>query len=148
LRRRFSVSLSLLVFAAIAVLFLSACGPTGPTWVDAGATYTTKTLSAEYAKASLGDLAKNSTADTAKLRHDALVGLRRRGGSAADAADLITKTLPTDGHGVPLYVERATVDGVPSLILIEAIGPPSGKLTTKRLWALSDQGAVLFVGTH
>jgi hypothetical protein len=142
------VSFLLAGLAAMALLALTACGPTGPTWVDAGATYHTTNLKSLYAKASIGDLAKTSTADTAKLRHDALVGLRRRGGSAADAADLITKTLPADSHGVPLYVERANVNGVPALILIEAIGPSTGKLTTRRLWALSDQGAVLFVGTR
>lgn len=148
MHRRPTVLLSLIVFAVVVAPLLSACGPTGPTWVDAGATYTTTSLSSEYAKTSIGDLAKTSTADTAKLRHDALVGLRSRGGSAAEAADLITKTLPADSRGVPLYVERATVNGAPSLILIEAIGPSSGKLTTKRLWLLSTQGAVLFVGTR
>ena len=148
MHRRTSVSLLLVASAAIAVLLLSACGPTGPTWVDAGAKYTTANLSGMYGKASIVGLAKTSTADAAKLRHDALVGLRRRGGHAAEAADLITKTLPADSRGVPLYVERAAVNGGPSLILIEAIGPSTGKLTTKRLWALSDQGAVLFVGTH
>ena len=148
MRRSPAVSLSLAACAAIALLLLSACGPTGPTWVDSGATYTTQSLSGEYTKADIGNLAKTSATDTAKLRHDALVGLRRRGGTAADAADLITKTLPADSRGVPLYVERATVNGQPALILIEAIGPSSGMLTTKRLWALSHEGAVLFVGTR
>jgi hypothetical protein len=45
-------------------------------------------------------------------------------------------------------VEKAKFDGTPALIIIEAIGPANGKLTTERLWALSKDGAVLFVGTR
>jgi hypothetical protein len=40
------------------------------------------------------------------------------------------------------------VGGQSAYILVEVIGPGSGKLTTKRLWALSDAGAVLYVGTR
>ena len=148
LRRRPAVFLSLAACLAIVLLLLAACGPTGPTWVDSGAAYTTKSLPGAYAKADISGLASTPAADTTQLRHDALVGLRRRGGAASDAADLITRTLPADSRGVPLYVERATIDGSPGLILVEAIGPSSAKLTTKRLWALSDKGAVLFVGTR
>jgi len=125
---------------------LTGCGPTGPTWVEKSGTYTTGSLSTLYSAADISKLASTSTSDATKLRHDALVGLRARGGEAAKAADVITKTLPASTPGVPVYVEKATVSGQPAVVVIEAIGPPNGKLTTKRLWALSDAGAVLFVG--
>jgi hypothetical protein len=147
LRRGIAVSLLLALSLAV-VLLLPACAPSGPTWVDSGASYATSGLSAVYAKADISKLANGSASNTTQRRHDALVGLRKRGGSASAAADLITKTLPSNSRGVPIYVESATIDGRHGLILVEAIGPPNGKLTTKQLWALTDAGAVLFVGTR
>jgi hypothetical protein len=131
-----------------ALLLLVGCGPTGPTWVDEGASYTTKSLSTVYAKADISKLAAVSAADTTAQRHEALIGLRKRGGNASQAADVLTKQLSSDTRGVPVYVERAKIDGKDGLIMVEAIGPANGKLTTKRLWALSSAGAVLFVGTR
>jgi hypothetical protein len=148
LRRRIAVSLPIALCLAVALVLLPACSPNGPTWVDSGASYTTPGLSAVYARADISKLLNSPASNTTQQRHDALVGLRKRGGSASDAADLITKTLPSNSRGVPVYVERAMIDGQHGLILVEAIGPPNGKLTTKQLWALSDAGAVLFVGTH
>lgn len=138
------VALGLLIASAI---LLTGCGPKGPVWVENGGTYTTGSLSTLYSKADTSKLASQPTANASKLRHEALTGLRQRGAGAAAAADLITKTLPTDTRGVPVYVEKATVSGQPAIIIIEATGPASGKLSTKQLWALSDSGAVLFFGT-
>ena len=148
MRRRPVAPLCICVCAATLLLLNTGCSPTGPTWVDSGAVYTTQTLPAAYAKADLGSLANTAVRDSARLRHDALVALRRRGGAASDAADLITKTLPTDNGAVPVYVEHATINGVAGLVIVEAMGPSSGNLSTKELWALSDKGAVLFVGTR
>lgn len=135
---------TMLLTASLAV---SGCAPKGPTYVDAGASYSQSTLAKVYALSDTSKLAGQSAADTTKLRHDALTGLRRQGGSASAAADLMTNTFPPSTRGVPVYVERALFNGAPALIVVEAIGPATGKLTTKRLWVLSDTGAVLFVGT-
>lgn len=148
MRRNRAVTATIAACVALVALLLTACSPSGPTWVDSGASYTTQSLSALYSKVDLAPYANTSAADTTAQRHAALVGLRKRGGPASDAADLITKMLPADTRGVPLYVERAKIEGQEGLIVIEAIGPASGKLTTKRLWALSESGAVLFVGTR
>ena len=130
-----------------ASLTVSGCAPKGPTYVDAGASYSQSSLASVYALADTSKLSSQSAADTTKLRHDALTGLRRQGGSAVAAADLMTKTFPPSTRGVPVYVERAVYNGAQALIVVEAIGPATGKLTTKRLWVLSNAGAVLFVGT-
>lgn len=148
MRRRIAALLSTTLTLAGALFLLAACTPSGPTWVDSGASYTTPSLTAVYAKADISKFTASSASDTKQQRHDALTSLRKHGGSASDAADLITKTLPSNSRGVPIYVERATIDGRHGLILVEAIGPPNGKLTTKQLWVLSDIGAVLFVGTR
>jgi hypothetical protein len=139
---------TVLSLAALLLLAVSACTSSGPTWVDAGSSYTTQTVSSVMTKVDISKYADVSAADTTKLRHQALTDLRKRGNSAEAAADLITKTLPADSRGVPVYVERASLGGQPAYLLVEAIGPAKGKLTTRRLWALSDAGAVLFVGTR
>ena len=83
---------------------LAGCGPTGPTWVEKGGTYTTGSLATLYSAADISKLSSTSASDATKLRHAALVGLRKRGGDAAKAADVITKTLPASTPGVPVYV--------------------------------------------
>ena len=148
MRRMPSLMLLLAVLALFAVSApaLVGCGPTGPEWVEHGGTYTTGSLATLYTKADISKLASQTPTNVSKLRHDALTGLRQRGAAAAAAADLITKTLPSDTRGVPVYVEKAVVGGQPAVVVIEATGRVNGPLSTKRLWAISDQGAVLFVG--
>jgi hypothetical protein len=131
----------------VACLMVSGCTPKGPTFVDAGASYTPTTLNAVYSKADTTKLLKVSAGDTTKLRHEALTNLRRQGTAASSAADLITKTFPPSVVGVPVYVERAIYNGANALVIVEAIGPANSTLSTKRLWVLSDKGEVLFAGT-
>jgi hypothetical protein len=46
-----------------------------------------------------------------------------------------------------VYLERAAVDGTPAIILVEAAGPEGGKLSTKRIWVLDEQGGVIYAGS-
>ena len=148
MRRNTNALRLMLAFALSGVVLLAGCSSTGPTWVDSGAGYTTQNVSDVYTKADISRYAEVSAANTTQQRHDALTALRARGGNASDAATLLTNTLPSDARGVPVYVERATFNGQPALILVEAIGPSKARLTTKRLWVLSAEGTVLFVGTR
>jgi hypothetical protein len=136
------------LFAMIACLLAGGCSAKGPTYVDTGASYTKSTVDPVYARADISKFAQVSAADPSKLRHEALTALRARGGSAASAAELVTKTLPADTRGVPVYVEWANFEGRKALIIVEAIGPLTGKLTTKRLWVLTEDGTVLFAGSR
>jgi len=145
---RLMLLLTVIALVAVSAPALVGCGPTGPQWVEHGGTYTTGSLATLYSKADISKLASQTPTDVAKLRHDALTGLRERDAAAAAAADLITKTLPSDTRGVPVYVEKATVGGQPAVVVIEATGRANGPLGTKRLWAISEEGAVLFVGNH
>ena len=136
-------------FAALVCLLLqSGCAPNPPAWVDAGGSYTVNQLSQAFAKADISRVSSQPVSEAAGLRHGALTRLRRKGPAAATAADLLTKTLSSDTRGVPVYVERATIQDVPGIVMVEATGRIGGKLSTKRLWAISDVGTVIFVGTH
>lgn len=132
---------------AITVL-VSGCTPKSPAYVDTGATYTTQTVVSAFDRADISKLTNQPTTAAPKLRHDALTRLRSRGDGAAVAADLLTKILWADTRGVPVYVERAAVDGKPAIIMVEAAGPKTGKLARKHLWVLDDNGGVIFAATR
>ena len=141
-----------LTLAAMALLLVaglaSGCGSKGPSFVDSGTSYSKTSLSGLLGTVDITKYSSQPADNVVKLRHDALTGLRRRGGEASKAADLITATFGADTRGVPVYVEWGDLEGKRALVLIEAIGPSSGALTTKRLWALSESGDVLFVATR
>jgi hypothetical protein len=145
--RRVVVSCALAAALVLAVA-IAGCGDSGPTFVDNGTNYSKTTALQLLANTDASSLAQQPTADAGSLRHAALNSLRRHGLAASAAADLLTKTLPTDANGVPVYVEVGFYDSSPAVILVEAIGPASGTLSTKRLWAIGTAGAVLFVGTR
>jgi hypothetical protein len=134
--------------ALLTLVLLAGCVHSGPTWVDSGSSYALADLSQLYAKADISRYESSPASHSVTLRHDALTALRSKGDAPASAADLITRNLPADTRGVPVYVEKATVNDAPAYIIIEATGPANGNLTTKRMWVLSDKGAVVFVGTR
>ncbi|HSK48134.1 MAG TPA: hypothetical protein VLA05_09055 [Coriobacteriia bacterium] len=137
-----------LVFAALALLLLTACGAKAPLWVDEDGAYTSETALELAEQVDPGSVADRPTSDALELRHDALVALRREGGGASDAATLITRTFPSDSSGVPFYVESATYESEPALVIVEAIGREGGKLEDERVWVLSTSGDVLLSGTR
>ena len=134
-------------FFALATV-LCGCASSGPVWVDAGGQYTLASVSAVYGKGDITRLAQQPSSAATSLRHEALTALRRRGATASTAADVITRSLPPTTRGVPVYVEKASVNGTPAYVIIDATGPSNGNLSTKRLWVLSDKGSIMFVGTR
>ena len=139
------------IVAAISLLLalaLTSCSQSGLTFVDEGGSYDRESALALAAAADSGDLAGRSTREADALRHDALVDLRSEGAAGAEAASLVTKTFPSNAAAVPFYVERATFDSKPALVVIEAIGPADGSLADKRIWVLSEDGDVLLSGTR
>ncbi len=131
------------IMLAFVGLVLSGCAASGPQWADEGASYTLDSVKAVFDRVEEPEALGSAVAESADLRHDALVGLRRRGETAAQATDLITATFPSTA-GVPVYVERATFDGEDALLVVELIGPADGSLNDLRLWVVSDDGDVLF----
>ena len=139
---------SLLALALVASFALTGCADPGPTFVEHGASYSQASALKLLEGVDTSKLAQRPTSDAEKLRHTALAALRRNGTTAAAAADLLIKTMPTTAHGVPVYVELGSFGAKPATILVEATGPNSGKLSTKRFWAFGADGTVLFVATR
>jgi hypothetical protein len=119
-----------------------------PRFVDKGASYDASSAVALSGRLDIQKLKGVATSESADLRHEALVSLRARGGRAAEVADVLTKTFPSDTRAVPIYFERATFDGKPVILVIEAAGPANGTLSTKRVWVLDEQGNVVFMGSR
>jgi hypothetical protein len=129
-------------------LLVAGCARNDVTYVDGGASYSTASLTSVFDQADASRLRSTPVSQASALRHKALTRLRAKGNGAAQAADLITGVFPVDTAGVPIYVERASVDGTQAVVLVEAIGPKGGTLSTKRVWALGADGSVIFSGTR
>lgn len=140
--------IAMVAACALLLAVLGGCAPKGPTFVQVGSLYTTQTVTATFARAQTAELAAVSVDKAAQLRHAALVGLRSRGASGSATADLITSVLGSEPRAVPVYVELASVDGTPVVVVVEASGPSGGVLDHKRLWVLDDKGNVIFAGSR
>lgn len=143
-----SARLIALVPTIAVVLLLAACAAKGPVYVDDKGTYELSSTVSAFQKADVSTFAKTPTSEATRLRHDALAALRGDGKRASSASNLITEVFPSGTRSVPVYVERARVDGHDSLIIVEAYGPKSGTLQDKRLWVLNMRGDVLFSATR
>jgi hypothetical protein len=84
--------------------------------------------------ADLGSVEGVDVAEAPDVRTDALVWLRGQGAVGDRAATLLTVGFPARTAAVPLIVQVASVDGVRSLVVIEAFGDKSGPLRYRRLW--------------
>ena len=144
LRRLPNVAAFVLALAVSAALL--GCSTQAAPFVDGDASYNEASVMTLTEGISTSAFANTPSDKAAQLRHDALTALRSRGGSAVPVADMLTKTFSAQTRGVPVYFERATFDGKPAVVVIEATGPAKGKLTAKRVWVLDEQGGVLFVG--
>jgi len=133
--------------ATLLMLFLAwgvtGCSGTGPTWVDEGTVYTTASVARLLDTADISRVADQPTTTATELRHKALSSLRKQGDSASAVANMLTSTFEPDTRGVPVYVEKASLDGTSVVVVVEATGPKSGKLTLKRLWVLAEDGSVI-----
>ena len=131
------------ISSVVVAIALIGCAPRGPVWLDNGAVYSSGSVGALIDAADTTRLVDRPTSDAPRLRHTALTELRKDSEAAALAANLLTDTFEPTTRGVPVYVERASVDGTAAVIVVEATGPKSGKLSAKRLWVLSEDGDVI-----
>lgn len=117
-------------------------------YVDSGRSYDATAALDVLAQTDSSAVAKESASNTTRLRTRALAELTRTGTAGSKAASLLTSTFPSNAGGVPLYVERVTFNGKPSVLVVEAAGRAGGTLDSKRLWVIGDDGEVLFAGTR
>lgn len=139
----------LILGAALMALVVTAagCAHRGPQFVDENRTYTMSNVSGVLDVADTSPLKTVPVSESQRLRHNALASLRSEGKRASAAANLITSIFPPDAKAVPVYVERAHVDGRAVFLIVEAIGPHDGDLKDKRLWVVDTKGDVLFSAT-
>jgi len=114
---------------------LAACSASfAPRLVENGGAMTMREAEGLAESADLSRVSGIDVAHAPDARVDALVWLRRQGAVGDRAATLLTVGFPDRTAAVPLIVEVATVDGVRSLVVVEAFGGSSGPLTYRRLW--------------
>jgi glutathione S-transferase len=131
-----------------ASMALAGCSGPEPTFVDDDGVYDSDSAVELLEQADSGTLAEEPAEKASELRHRYLTALRRQGGGAATAAELITRTFPAETDAVPFYVEWAQFGEQPAYIIVEALGRPGGALLDKRLWVIDEQGTVLLSGTR
>lgn len=131
------------IVALILAFGVSGCSGGGPQWVDEGADYTTTSVERLLDTADITGVSDRPTTEATKMRHDALSALRKQGDSASKVTDMLTSTFDPATRAVPVYVEKASLEGTSVVIVVEATGPKSGDLKMKRLWVLTDEGSVV-----
>ena len=130
--------LPLLVMSLVTAVTLVASAGCGPS-VDVrlvvdGPARSYEEVEAASQDVDLGPVQGIDVAEAPEARSDALVSLRRQGEEGDRAASLLTTGFPLHTPAVPVLVEIADVDGVRSLIVVEAYGQDSGPLDRRRLW--------------
>lgn len=125
------------------LLATAGCTADDLVWVDEGTSYTMSSVDKALDIADISAHSDRQATEAAELRHSALTSLRTRGGSASEAANLLTATFSPETRAVPVYVESASLDGKPVLLVVEATGRKTGTLNMKRLWVLGEDGSVI-----
>jgi hypothetical protein len=122
---------------AILVIVVAAAGCGSPVKASFDESGDPLTLDEVETLARLADLSLADGIDVAHApdaRVDVLVWLRGRGSAGERTATLLTEGFPERTAAVPVLVQVAEVDGVRSIIVVEAVGAASGPLTSRRLW--------------
>lgn len=130
------------VIMLCSTLLLSACTDTGIEFIETSENYDAAGLETLLEATSSPELPQHSVDEASELRREALTELRSQSDAGARVADLITRTFP-DVSAVPFHVRTARFEGTDAVLLIEAVGGKDGALSTRRLWAMNDQGDVL-----
>ena len=126
---------AVVLVAALLVGSLTACGQPAPvSFEPSGRARTSAEVEAAAQTADLSSVAKIDVAHAAERRSQVLIWLRTQNATGKRAASLLTQGFPTQTAAVPVIVAVAPVDGVRSLIVVEASGDSSGLLRHRRLW--------------
>lgn len=118
-------------------MLVSGCSRTGLVIEHAAATYTMDQAVTLAPDAGLGSASGLDRAAASARRQELLANLRRQGAEGTAVADMLTVGFPADYAGVPVLVRKATVDGTPSWIVVDAVPGKDDKLTRRRIWVFN-----------
>jgi hypothetical protein len=127
----------------LSTLVASGCSGVPTSWVPDGGALTSAQVDELAKNTDLSSASAVSIADAPDRRTEVLVWLRRRGADGGRAASLLTKGFPDRTEAIPVLVELAMVDGVRSLVVVEAAPGVEGELTAKRLWLFRFESGTL-----
>jgi hypothetical protein len=138
--RKIACATAVLVTATV----LAACSArTGVVFEPNAAPMTMTQVEQKARSVSLDSASGLDKTNAPTARDKVLVDLRTRGTVGQRAATLLTKGFPQDTPSVPVWVGVGPVDGVRSLVAVEAYADTTGKLTWRRVWVFDlDSGAV------
>jgi hypothetical protein len=126
-----------------ALVLASCTARSGVVFEPAAAPMTMKQVEQKARSVSLDAAASLDKTNAAAAREKVLVDLRTRGTEGQRAATLLTKGFPQDTPSVPVWVGVSEVDGIRSIVAVEAYPDKTGKLVWRRLWVFDmDSGAV------
>lgn len=129
------------------VLLLAACGrqtPPSVTFEPDGAPLTAVEAEELAASTDIASVAVFAVEDAPALRATMLRQLRAKGSTGVRAAQLLTAGFPTATASVPILVRLCRFEGKDAVVVVEAFGDTTGKLTHRRLWVFDPvNGGVL-----
>ncbi len=131
--RLLRTAVSTLLLALVCATATACSGPS-VVFVDEEASYTLDEIGLLPDALTRPAFEGRPTDDAAQLRREALVELRGEGAGAAELAEFITRSLPTQTRAVPYYGEAALVDDEPVWIVVELWGSEGGTLDRTRTW--------------
>jgi hypothetical protein len=123
-----------IALATAATLLVACTSGVQPVWVPDAGSLTPKQVDELAAAADVSRVSSVDVEHAPDVRTDVLVWLRGKGSDGDRAASLLTQGFPDRTAAVPVLVEVAEVDGVRSLVAVEAAGGKDGRLTVRRLW--------------
>lgn len=121
----------------LSALLLVACGQPTPLRVrfePNGAPLTGISAEKLAASTDIGPVAAVAVDKAPAVRAEMLKQLRADGPAGERAAQLLTTGFPTATASVPILVRDCSFEGTSAVIVVEAFGDATGKLTHRRLW--------------
>ena len=125
---------SVAALAAVVAVLIAGCGrPLFDYRPDSGSM--TFLEAQDLARAAdISGVADLALEDAPARRTEVLTSLRTKGADGKRAAELLTEGFPVRNAAVPVLIVFADVDGVRSLVAVEAYKGADGKLSRRRLW--------------
>jgi hypothetical protein len=143
-------SRGLTIALAVLTLVVAGCGSrVDISFDESGAPLSLAQVETLARQADLSPAEGIDVAHAPDARVDVLVWLRGRGSAGEHVASLLTVGFPERTAAVPVLVRVGDVDGVRSVVVVEAIGDASGPLTWRRLWVFDyATGGVVLSSTY